>query len=48
MMCHSDRSAAKWRDLLFVWVSNGMRRNGADIKFSTQEETDGSYEFTDR
>src|ERR1700692_2841167 len=25
IFCHPDRSAAKWRDLLFVWVSNMPR-----------------------
>jgi hypothetical protein len=25
IMCHPDRSAAEWRDLLFVWVGNLLR-----------------------
>jgi hypothetical protein len=37
MMGHPDRSAAKWRDLLFVWVSDiaKPRDDGADFKPST-------------
>jgi hypothetical protein len=26
MICHPDRSAAEWRDLLFVWVSTHATR----------------------
>jgi hypothetical protein len=36
-MCHPDRSAAEWRNLLFVWSAHAMRCYVANFRDRTVE-----------
>jgi hypothetical protein len=45
MICHPDRSAAEWRDLLFVWVSTHAARCDSVANF--KDMTPGrNYHFS--